>query len=191
MRDVAPEADHRGQVVVAGRALDQHAEAGIGKTRAAVLDHRVDDLTVAALHQHVGDRLAQRFTLRDREQVLLTLAAGTGEEGVLVQAFRLGEHGRGHLDIVVKGEHVDRVERSVRNRGETVRQLGARLGFDRAHQAHHDVVEHAGLRLCKACGVADEEIGDAGEHFDAARISAAGERGLELVHYRKGLHALA
>jgi hypothetical protein len=39
MRDLAPEADLRGQVVVAARALDQHAEAGIGKTRAAVLDH--------------------------------------------------------------------------------------------------------------------------------------------------------
>jgi uncharacterized protein (DUF2336 family) len=71
-----------------------------------------------------------------------------------------------------------------------IRRIGE-AEFDRAHQAHHDVVEHAGLRLCKACGVADEEIGDAGEHFDAARISAAGERGLELVHYRKGLHALA
>jgi hypothetical protein len=151
----------------------------------------VDHLAVAALHQHVGDRLAQRFALRDREQVLLTLAAGIGEEGALVQAFRLAEHGRGHLDIVVEGEHVDRVERSVRNRGQTVRQLGARRGFDCAHEADHDVVENASLRLCKARCAADEEIGDAGEHFDAARIGAAGERGLELVDDRKGLHALA
>jgi hypothetical protein len=47
------------------------------------------------------------------------------------------------------------------------------------------------LRLGKARGVADEEIGDAGEHFDAARIGSAGKRGLELVDDRKGLHALA
>jgi len=67
----------------------------------------------------------------------------------------------------------------------------ARFRLDRTDEAHHDVIEHAGLRLGKARRAADEKIGDAREHFDAACTGAAGERGLELIDDRKGLHALA
>jgi hypothetical protein len=70
-------------------------------------------------------------------------------------------------------------------------QLGTRLCLDRTNEAHHDVIEHAGLCLGKARRAADEKIGDAREHFDAASIGAAGERGLELIDDRKGLHVLA
>ncbi len=190
-RDVAPHADDGREVIVAGRAIDEHAEAGVGKTRTAVLDHRVDDLAVAAFHQQVGDCLAQRFALRDREEVELALAAGVGEEGAFVQTFRQAEHRRRDLDVVVEREHLDRIERSVGNRGQPVRQLGARFRLDRTDEAHHDVIEHAGLRLGKARRAADEKIGDAREHFDVACTGAAGERGLELFDDRKGLHALA
>ena len=78
-RDVAAHADNGREIVVAGGALDQHAKAGVGKPGADILDHRMNDLAVAAFDQHVGHRFAQRLALRDGEQVALALGVGVGE----------------------------------------------------------------------------------------------------------------
>src|SRR5262249_21928550 len=74
-RDVAAGADRGGEQVVAGRAGDQAAEAGVGEPGAGVAGDRADHLAVAALDQDVGDRLAQRLALGDGQQMLLALAA--------------------------------------------------------------------------------------------------------------------
>ena len=187
-RNIAAHADLGRQVVVAGRALDQHAKAGVGEARAGILDHRMHDVAVAAFDQHVGHRFAQRSALRDGEQVLLAFAVGVGDERAVVEPLRLVEYRLRDFDVVVEGEHVDDVRRRVGDRRQPVRQLGARLGLDRVDQAHHDVVEHADLLFGIARRAADEQIGDAREHLDAARIGAGGERGLELVDEGKSAH---
>ena len=60
-------------------------------------------------------------------------------------------------------------------------QLGAVLGFDGAYEPRHDIVEDADLLLGVARSAVDEEIGEAREHLDPARVGARGERGLDLV----------
>ncbi len=97
------------QRVVAGRALDQHAEAGIGEARAGILDHRMDDVAVAAFDQHVGHRLAERAALRDGEKVLLAFGAGADQKVAVIEPFGLGENRACHLDVVIEGEHMDHV----------------------------------------------------------------------------------
>ncbi len=148
----------------------------------------MDDLAVAAFDQHVGHRFAQRLALRNREQVLLALAAGVGQEFALVEPLRLTEHEVRDFDVVVEGEHVDDVRGGVRNRRQPLRELGAGLCLDRFHESRHDVVKQADLILRVARRTADEEIGDAGQHFNAARVGAGGERSLEFVKQREGTH---
>ena len=78
--------------------------------------------------------------------------------------------------------------RSVGDRRQAVRKLGARLSLDRGDEPHHDVVEYADLVVGKARCPADEEIGDAGEYFDPAGVAAGGEGDFELVNERKSTH---
>ena len=73
--------------VVTGRSLDQGSEARVGKTGARVLHHRMDDVAVAAFHQHVGDRFAERGSLRNRGQVLLAFARRIGQKFALAEPF--------------------------------------------------------------------------------------------------------
>jgi hypothetical protein len=187
-RDVAAHADDGRKIVVAGRALDQHAKAGIGKARADILDYRMNDLAVAAFDQYVGYYFAQRTALRNGEQVLLALGVGAGDEGRVLEPIRLFENGLCHVDIVVEREHMDHARRRVRDRRQAVRQLGACLGLDRADEAHHDVVEYADLFFGIACCAADEEVGDAREHLDPARVGAGRQSGLEFVDEGKSSH---
>ena len=176
------------EVVVAGGTRDQDAKAGVGEARPGILDHRLHDVAVAAFHQDVGDRLAQRFALRDGEQMLLALARGIGDERAVIEPFRLRQYRPRHLDVVVEGEHGHHVDRGVGDRRQPVRKLGARLGLDGVHEARHDVVEQADLVLRITRRAADEEIGDAGQHLDPARVGAGGERGFEFVEEGEGSH---
>ncbi len=57
-RNIAADADNGGEIVVAGGALDQDAEAGVGKSRAGIFDHRMNDLTVAAFDENIRHRFA-------------------------------------------------------------------------------------------------------------------------------------
>ena len=78
--DIAALAETSGEVVVVGRARDQHLQPCVGKQRAGVAGDRMDDLSVATLHQNVGHGLAQPPALRNREQMPLALAVGVGEQ---------------------------------------------------------------------------------------------------------------
>ena len=176
------------QDVVAGRALDQHAEAGVGKPGADVSHDRMDHVAVAAFDQNVGHRFAERLALRDGEKMLLALGAGADHEVAVVEPFGLREHRARDFDIVIEGEHVDDVGRRIGDRRQPVRELGARFGLDGADEPRHDVVEHDDLIFGIMLGAVDEEIGDAGEDVDPARDAAGGQRGLEFVKERKGTH---
>ena len=189
-RDVAAHADFARQRIVAVRAGDQGAEAGIGEAGAAVLHHRMHHVAVAALDQDVGHGFAERVALGDGVEVLLALAVGGGDERVLAEPFRPGQHRPRDFDVVVAGEQVDDIAGSVGDRRQALGELGPRLGFDLDHQPRHDVVEHDDLVLGKARGAVDEEIGDAGQDRDAARTRAGGQRGFELVKQGQGtVHA--
>ena len=75
-----PRTDLHRQRIIAARALDQHAEAGVGKARAGIPGDGMHDLPIAARHQHLGDRFAQGLALGDGGEVLLALARGIGDE---------------------------------------------------------------------------------------------------------------
>ena len=190
-RDVAAHADFARQRVVAVRARDQDAEAGIGEAGAAVLHHRMHHVAVAALDQDVGHRFAERVALGDGVEMLLALAVGGGDEGVFAEPFRPGQHRARDFDVVVGGEELDDVRRRIGDRRQALGELGARLGLDLDHQPRHDIVEHADLVLGKARRAVDEQIGDAGQDLDAARTRAGGQRGFEFVKQgESSVHAL-
>ena len=144
-RQVAAGADLHGQRVVARRALHQHPEACVREPRAGILDHGLDDVAVAARHQHVGDRFAQRLALGDGGEVLLALAVGVGEQIGFVEAFGSEQHRPRHVDVVVEGEHADHAGRRGRHVGEPDRELGARLRLDGGGELGDHLVEQADL----------------------------------------------
>ncbi len=171
-----------------GGAVDQHTEAGIGETRARIAHDRMNDLAVAALDEHVGHRFAQGPPPRDREQMLLALGAGADQQVALVKTVRERQHRAGYVDVVVEGEHVDDVRRRVGDRREPLRQSGAGLALDGIDQPRHDVVEHSDLIFGILRGIAEEEVGDAGQYVDTARDAARRQRGFELVEQREATH---
>ena len=187
-RNVASQPDLGRQGIVVGGAIDQHAEAGIGKARAGIAHHRMDDVAIAALDQHIGHRFAQRRAPRDRQQMLLALGAGADQEVALVEPLRQRQHRAGDVDIVVEGQHVNDVGRRIGDRRDALRQPGAGLALDGVDEPRHDVVEHADLLFGIARGVVDEEIGDAGQDVDAARNAPRRQRGFELVEEGKATH---
>ena len=84
-RDVAAHADNGGESIVAGRAIDQHAKAGVGKACAGIFHHRMNHVAVAALDQHIGERSLSDVALGDGEQVLL---AFRGRRAINVPSWR-------------------------------------------------------------------------------------------------------
>ena len=186
--NITPQPDLCCQSIVMGGAIDQHAEAGIGKARAGIAHYRMDDVAIAALDQHVGHRLAQRRAPRDRQQMLLALGAGADQQIALVEALRQRQYRAGDVDVVVEGEHVNDVGRRIGERRDALRQSGAGLALDGVDEPRHDVVEHADLLFGIARGVVDEEVGDAGEDVDAARNAPRRQRGFELVEEGKATH---
>ena len=59
-RNIGPQPDFLGQDAVVFGPFDQTEEAGLGNAGAAIFGDAAGHFTVAAAHQHVGDRLAQR-----------------------------------------------------------------------------------------------------------------------------------
>jgi len=188
-RQVAPGADLQRERIVAGRALDQHAEAGIGKAGAGIPGDRVGHVPVAARDQHVGYYLAQRLALGDGGEMLLGFAVGIGDEIAVVEPLRLGEHRPRHFDIVVERQHPHHAVRRIGHAGKPDRQLGARLGFDRRCKLGDDLVEQVDLTVRIAMGIGHEQVGDPRQHLDALRVGAGRERAFEFVEEgRRGRH---
>ena len=60
-RNVGPQPDFLGKDAVGLGTLDQAGEAGFGNARAAIVGNAAGDLAIAAPHQHIGDRFAERM----------------------------------------------------------------------------------------------------------------------------------
>ena len=83
--------------------FDHVQEAEIRKARAIIAYDRAHDLLVAARHERVGDRLIDRFPLRDRQHMRLAFGAHIGDERVLLEPPGFTEHGAGNFDRIVEG----------------------------------------------------------------------------------------
>ena len=140
-RHVPARADMHRQCVVAARSFHQHAKAGVREARAGVLGDGVDDLLIAARHQHLGDSLAQRLALGDGGEVLLALLVGVGDEVGVREPLGTAQHRARHLDIVVEGQDPHDGRRGVAHRRQPDCQLGACLGLDRDDELDDDLVE--------------------------------------------------
>src|ERR1700746_2255102 len=84
---------------VGARALVQAAPASGRKARTAVSGQDAENGVIAARDQHVGHPLAQTLSVSQRQEMVLTLAAGDQEEIALEESFRLNEHRTGHVGI--------------------------------------------------------------------------------------------
>lgn len=75
-RNVDAQAEDLDQFVVAFGAGDDRGVAVVGELSAGVLGEAPDHPVLAAVDDHVGDERGQIFPRRDREQMILSLAAG-------------------------------------------------------------------------------------------------------------------
>ena len=167
-RQIAARADLHGERVVARRALDQHAEACVGEPRAGILGDRVHDVAVAARHQHVGDRFAQRLRSEMAARCCWLLLLALASRSDSLRRSESVQHRPRHVDVVVEGEHAHHAGRRGRHVGEPDRKLGARLGLDRGGELGDHLVEQADLLHRIAVGAGHEQVGDARQHLDRA-----------------------
>ena len=103
--------------------------------------------------QHVGDRLAQRLALGDRQQVLWLLLRALSTRSCFVEPFRADEHRPRHLDVVVEGEH-PMTPLGAFATGAAGSRACARLGLDRARELGEHFVEQIDLLVRIALGAA-------------------------------------
>jgi hypothetical protein len=184
VRDVGPQPELLGEHVVAGRALDQHAEAGVGEARAVVLRHRADHLPVAAHDQHVGHRFAQARPPADGEQVARALGLRIADEVALGERRRMPEHRLGHLDVVVEGERAHHARRRIGKPGEPACEFRPRPHFDFRGEPSDHVVEQGDLFLAEARGPVEEKVGDARQGRGALLGRAGGDGLFQVVNER-------
>ena len=165
--NIRPQPDLLGKGAVLLGALDQARKAGLGNARAAIVGDAERDLAIAAPHQLVGDRLAERRARRNGLQMRLALGSRDADKVVLRQARRQLEHRSGDGDVVVLGKPAQYVDRRVAHRRETICQLGARFRFDLLDQNPEHVVEKADVLVVVAAGSIEKERGNAPERLHA------------------------
>ena len=112
---------------------------------------------IAARHQHVGDRLLERLSLRDREQMRLALGADVGDQGVRLEPLGLPQDRAGDLDRIVEGEFVDDIDRGIVEAGQPLRELRAGRDFDLVREPSDHLAEGPDLVVAIAAG--DHQIG--------------------------------
>src|SRR5262249_36122897 len=94
---------------VGGLALLPAAPAGDRKARAAVPNQGAEDGMIATRDQKIGDPLAQTCSVRERQEMVLALAAGDQAEIALGESLRLNEYRPGRVRVVVQRKHLDDV----------------------------------------------------------------------------------
>ena len=87
-RNRRTQSDAGRKVVVPFGAIDQPGEAALGKFRAGIVDGAMDHLVIAAQHQHVGHRVAQHSSCRNRHQMRLALIARGLDQRLVVEPLR-------------------------------------------------------------------------------------------------------
>ena len=136
---------------------DHVQEAEVREARAVVAYDRVDDFLIAARHQHVGDALLDRFSLRNRQHVGLALGADIGDQRIGLEPLGLPQHGTGDLDLVVKGELVDDIDRSLVEAGEPLGELRAGRHFDLVREPPDHLAKGPDLVVAVIAG--DHQVG--------------------------------
>src|SRR5664280_2541578 len=131
------------------------------EARAGIARDLGDDLAVAAIDQHVGDHRAELPALGDLAQVRLALALGDLDQILVGQPRRLRQHRPGDGDVIVAGEAMDDIMRSIGDRRDVPAQLDPRAAFDMIDQADDDVVEQRGYILGHPVAAGQEQAGDA------------------------------
>ena len=107
-------------------AGDDAGIAGFREARAGVVGKLADDLALAAVDDDVGHGLRQIGAGRNRHQMVLPLGAGDLDQRVGAEPAGMGQHLAGHLDLVVRGELFDDLERGVVDRRQPLAESSAR-----------------------------------------------------------------
>src|SRR5450759_2155958 len=147
-----------------------------------VFERRAPELPAAAIDQHVGDHRAELPALGDLAQVRLALALGDLDQILVDQPRRLRQHRPGDGDVIVGGEAMDDIMRSIGDRRDVPAQLDPRAAFDMIDQADDDVVKQRGYILGHPVAAGQKQVSDALQDRMVAFGRIAFERDFELVN---------
>ena len=162
----------------------QLAVAGERETGTAIAHDLVDDAAVAALDQHVRDRLAQLQPLGDGHQMRLALGGRILHKIGFGELRRMRQHRSGHLDGIVEGERADDLGRRVLRAGKAARELGARFDLDIDGEPLQHVVEYGDLLARIAARSGREQIGDAQQDPQTTLHIAGGDGLVQFIEQR-------
>ena len=186
--NVLAQAESLGENGIAVGPLDHVQKAEIRETGAIVSGDGVHDFLIAARHQHIRDQLLDRFSFRDREQMGLALGADVGNQRVSLEPPGLLQDGAGDIDLIVKGELVDDIDRGIVEAGQPPCQLRARRDFNLVRQPPDDLAEGPYLVVTVAAG--DHQIGRMPQRPHAAfgrssryRLVEIPEKGTYFAHH--------
>jgi hypothetical protein len=102
----------------------------------------VRDLGVAAVDQHVGDRLVDAAAAGNRAKMGLAFGFRDRDELLVGQDAGLCENRSGDVDVVVVRQEADHIGRRAADRGQLAAQLDQGLPFDAVDQPTHQLIEH-------------------------------------------------
>ena len=168
-RNIGPQSDCFGQHAVLSARLTRREKPVVGNAGAAVFGDAARDLAIAAPHQHIGDRLAERPARRDGLQMRLAFGLGEIDQIGFGQARRQLQHRAGDGNIVVIGERAQHLHRRIGDRRQADGEFGARLGLDFLDEQAEDVVEQVDMLVVVGAGAVEKQRGNALQRLGALR----------------------
>ena len=111
----------------------------------------------------------------------LAFALGNLDQILVGQPRRLRQHRPGDGDVVVVGEAMNDILRSIGDRRDVPAQLEPRAAFDMVDQADHDAVEYRRDFFGEAVVARQKQAGDALQYRKMAFGRIAFERDFEFV----------
>ncbi len=142
---------------------------------------------VAALHQRIGQGVAELGAGGYRQQVILALGIDDGEQLLVAKALRLGQHRSRDGDVVVGAERFDNLLRRIGDRGHAARKCGARPCLNAVGKAGDDVAEHLYVFVRVLVGTIHEKVGDPAEGGGATIAVAAVDCRLKIRDQHSGV----
>ena len=166
-------------------------KALLGNTRATIVGDPARNIAIAAAHQDVGHRLAQRAAPRDRVQVRLTFGFGDVDEIGFRQTRCELQHRPGDGDIVVLGQAPQHFHRCVADLSETVREFGASLVLNLLDQQPEHFAKDIDVLVFVTAGAVDKKGCDALQRLGPLFAGAVLNHVFEFGNERKGgVHSL-
>jgi hypothetical protein len=117
-------------------------DAEIRKARTVVPGDRTHNLSITPGHELVRHFLANRLSLRDREQMLLTFSSGIGNQGPAIESLGLTKDGTGDVNRIVKSQFFDDLDRGIVGTSQSPRELDASRCFNILLQPAYYLSEH-------------------------------------------------